>query len=165
MREVFLADVGVSGKIGSGRGKVRKLEKELSKSMSDVNNLSPEAMMAWRMNIFARNTQEHLARRAAEEEAAVLKDAQDIENRKIMAGILAENERKAAVEAFQMREVQNRNLEEELKRQFMMANPAATEYSWLSVKEQIKQDYFIERFNAEKTRDDIEKEIYAAWKM
>ncbi len=132
--------------------------------MSNVN-LSQEQQMAWRMNHFARITQQHLAGRAAADEAAALKDAQDVENRKIMDGILAENERKAAVDAYNMRELQNRNLEEDLKRQFMTANPAATEQSWLMAKSQIKQDYFIERMNAEKSRDEMEAEKYAGYRM
>ncbi len=133
--------------------------------MSNVNNLSAEQQAAWRMQLFAIKTQQHLARRSAAEEAAAAKEQQDIENLKVMEGILADNERKAAVDAFQMRELQNRNLEEELKQMFMAANPAATIYSWLSVKEQIKQDYFIERFNAEKSREEIEVEKYAGYKM
>ncbi len=134
--------------------------------MSNVNNLgglSAEAQMAWRMNLYAIKTQQHLAGRAEEEAAPVLKDAQDIENRKIMEGILAENERKAAVDAYNMRELQNRNLEEDLKRQFMTANPAATEQSWLMAKAEVKQNYFLERMNAEKNRDEMEAEKYAGW--
>jgi hypothetical protein len=133
--------------------------------MNNNGNLSETAAMAWRLDIFSRETNKHLARRAEEEAAQVLKDAQDIENRKIMDGILAENARKAEVEAYQMRELQNRNLEEDLKRQFMDANPAATENSWLLAKAQIKQDYFVERFNAEKNREEIEREIYAGYRM
>jgi hypothetical protein len=133
--------------------------------MSNVNNLSAEQQMAWRMNLYAIKTQQHLAGRAEEAAAQEAKDAADIEGRKIMEGILAENERKAAVDAYNMRELQNRNLEEELRRQFLAANPAATENSWLLAKAEIKQAYFIERFNAEQNRDEIEREIYAAWKM
>jgi hypothetical protein len=136
--------------------------------MSNANilgGLSADAQMAWRLNHYARITQQHFAGRAEEAAAQVLKDAQDIENRKIMEGILRENEQKAKVDAYNMRELQNRNLEADLKRQFMTANPAATENSWLSVKEQIKQDYFIERFKAEKNREEIEQEIYAGYKM
>jgi hypothetical protein len=134
-------------------------------SNKNLGGMSDEAMMAWRMNIFASNTQQHLARRAEEEAAQVLKDAQDIENRKIMDGILRENEQKAKVDAYNLRELQNRNLEEDLKRQFMSANPAATEQSWLLAKSQIKQDYFIERMNAEKSRDEMEAEKYAGYRM
>ncbi len=136
--------------------------------MSNVNNfggLSAEAQMAWRMHHYARITQQHLAKRAEEEAAQVLKDAQNVENGKIVDGILAENARKAEVEALQMRELQNRNLEEDLRRQFMDSNPAATESSWLMAKSQIKQDYFVERFNAEKSREQIEQEKYAAYRM
>jgi hypothetical protein len=132
--------------------------------MSNVNNLSAEQQMAWRMSLFAGKTQEHLARRAAADEEAARREAQDVENLKVMEGILAENEQKAAVEAGQMRELQNRNLEEDLKRQFM-ANPAATENAWLMAKAEIKQAYFIERFNAEKSRDEIEAEKYAGYRM
>jgi hypothetical protein len=136
--------------------------------MSNANNLgglSAEAQMAWRMNHFARITQQHLARRAAEEEETLLREAKDVENRKIMDGILAENERKAAVDAYNLRELQNKNLEADLRRQFLAANPAATEQSWLLAKAQIKQDYFMERFNAEKNREEIEQEIYAGYRM
>jgi hypothetical protein len=110
--------------------------------------------MAWRLNLFAIKTQQHFAGRAAAEAAQVLKDEQDIENLKIMDGILAENERKAAVEAHQMRELENKNLEEDLKRKFM-ANPAATENAWLMAKSQIKQNYFIEQMNAEATSEEL----------
>jgi hypothetical protein len=133
--------------------------------MSNVNNLTPEAQMAWRMQIYAGITQNHLAGVAAEEEAALEREAQEAENQKIMTEILAENARKAEVEAYQMRELQNRNLEEELKRQFLAANPAATENSWLLAKDQIKQSYFVERFNAEKNREETEMEIYAGYRM
>jgi hypothetical protein len=136
--------------------------------MSNANNLSgltADQQMAWRLDIFSRETNKHLARRAEADAAQVLKDAQDIENRKIMEGILAENERKAAVDAYNLRELQNRNLEEDLKRQFMTANPAATEQSWLMAKSQIKQDYFIERMKAEKSRDEMEAEKYAGYRM
>jgi hypothetical protein len=125
--------------------------------MSNVNNLgglSADAQMAWRMNHFARITQQHLAARAAADEEAVQREQKDIENRAVMAEILAENERKAAVEAYQMRELENRNLEEDLKRKFM-ANPAATEQSWLLAKSQIKQDYFIRSMNAEATSEEL----------
>jgi hypothetical protein len=64
-----------------------------------------------------------------------------------------------------MRELQNRNLEEDLKRQFMTANPAATENSWLMAKAEVKQNYFIERMNAEKSRDEMEAEKYAGYRM
>jgi hypothetical protein len=136
--------------------------------MSNVNNLgglSADAQMAWRLNHFARVTQQHLAGCAEEEAAQVLKDAQDIENRKIMEGILVENEQKAKVDAYNLRELQNRNLEEDLKRQFMTANPAATEQSWLLAKAEVKQNYFIERMNAEKSRDEMEAEKYAGYRM
>jgi hypothetical protein len=136
--------------------------------MSNGNNLgglSAEAQMAWRMNHFARITQQHLARRAAEEEETLLREAKDVENRKIMDGILAENERKAEVAAYQMRELQNRNLEADLRRQFLSANPAATEQSWLLAKAEVKQNYFIERMSAEKNREEIEREIYAPYRM
>jgi hypothetical protein len=136
--------------------------------MSNGNNLSglsADAQQAWRLSIFAEMTQKHLAGRAAADEAAVLKEAQDVENRKIMEGILAENERKAEVEAYQMRELQNKNLEEDLRRQFLAANPAATENSWLLAKAEVKQNYFIERMNAEKNRDEIEAEKYAGYRM
>jgi hypothetical protein len=123
-------------------------------SNNNVNNLSAEAQMAWRLNLFAIKTQQHFAGRAAAEAAQVLKDEQDIENLKIMDGILAENERKAAVEAHQMRELENKNLEEDLKRKFM-ANPAATENAWLMAKSQIKQNYFIEQMNAEATSEEL----------
>jgi hypothetical protein len=133
--------------------------------MSNVNNLSAEQQMAWRMNLYAIKTQQHLAGRAEEAAAQEAKDAADIEGRKIMEGILRENEQKAKVDAYNMRELQNRNLEEELHRQFMTANPAATENSWLMAKAEIKQAYFIERFNAEQNRDEIEREIYAGYRM
>jgi hypothetical protein len=136
--------------------------------MSNANgfgNLTADQQMAWRLDIFSRETNKHLARRAEADAAQVLRDAADIEGRKVMEKILRENEQKAKVEAYQMRELQNRNLEADLKRQFMDANPAATENSWLLAKAEIKQAYFVERFNAEKNRDDIEREIYAAWKM
>ncbi len=136
--------------------------------MSNGNNLSglsADAQQAWRLSIFAEMTQKHLAGRAAADEAAALKDAQDVENRKIMEGILRENEQKAAVDAYNLRELQNRNLEEDLKRQFMTANPAATEQSWLMAKAEVKQNYFIERMNAEKNRDEIEAEKYAGYRM
>jgi hypothetical protein len=136
--------------------------------MSNANGfggLTAEQQMAWRLDIFSRETNKHLARRAEEEAAQVLRDAQDIENRKIMDGILAENARKAEVDAYNLRELQNRNLEEDLKRQFMTANPAATETSWLMAKLQIKQDYFIERMKAEKSRDEMEAEKYAGFRM
>ncbi len=131
----------------------------------NLSGLSAEAQMAWRMNHYARITQQHFAGRAEAEAEQVLKDAQDIENRKIMEGILAENERKAAVDAYNLRELQNRNLEADLRRQFLAANPAATEQSWLLAKSQIKQDYFIERMNAEKSRDELEAEKYAQYRM
>jgi hypothetical protein len=134
-------------------------------SNKNLGGMSDEAMMAWRMNIFARNTQEHLARRAEEAAAQVLRDAQDVENRKIMEGILRENEQKAKIDAYNLRELQNRNLEDDLRRQFLAANPAATEQSWLLAKAEIKQDYFVERFKAEKNREEIEQEIYAGYRM
>jgi hypothetical protein len=136
--------------------------------MSNANGfggLTADQQMAWRMDIFSRMTNQHLAARSAQQEAADLKDGQDIENRKIMEGILAENERKAEVEAYQMRELQNKNLEEDLRRQFLAANPAATENSWLLAKAEVKQNYFIERMNAEKNRDEIEAEKYAGYRM
>lgn len=68
-------------------------------------------------------------------------------------------------EARQMRELQNRNLEADLKRQFMTANPAATEQSWLLEKAEVKQNYFLERMKAEKSRDEIEAEKYAGYRM
>jgi hypothetical protein len=137
----------------------------MSNNVNSFGNLTADQQAAWRLDIFSRMTNQHLAARSAQQEAADLKDAQDIENRKIMEGILAENEQKAKVDAYNLRELQNRNLEEDLKRQFLDANPAATIYSWLSVKEQIKQDYFLERFNAEKNRDELEAEKYAGYKM
>jgi hypothetical protein len=121
--------------------------------MSDVN-LSQEQQMMWRMNHFARITQQHLAGRAAADEAAVLREQQDIENRKVMEGILRENEQKAKVDAYNMRELENRNLEEDLKRKFM-ANPAATENSWLMAKAEVKQNYFIERMKSEATSEEL----------
>ncbi len=136
--------------------------------MSNANILggsSADAQQAWRLNLYAIKTQEHLARRAEADAAQVLRDAQDIENRAIMAKILEENRQKAVMDAYKMRELQNKNLEEDLRRQFLAANPAATENSWLLAKAEIKQDYFIERFKAEKNREAIEQEIYAQFRM
>jgi hypothetical protein len=130
-----------------------------------LGGLSDEQMMAWRMNHFARITQQHLANRAAADEEAVLRDAQDIENRAVMAKILEENRQKAVMDAYKMRELQNKNLEEDLRRQFLSANPAATENSWLLAKAEVKQNYFLERMKAEKNREEIEQEIYAGYKM
>ncbi len=127
------------------------------KVMSNVNNLgglSAEAQMVWRMNHFARITQQHLAGRAEAEAEQEAKDAADIEGRKIMEGILAENKRKAEIDAYNMRELENRNLEEDLKRKFM-ANPAATENAWLMAAAEVKQNYFIERMNAEATSEEL----------
>jgi hypothetical protein len=134
--------------------------------MSNANSfggLTADQQMAWRLDIFSRVTNQHLARRAEAEAEQVLKDAADVENLKIMEGILRENEQKAKVDAYNLRERQNRNLEEDLRRQFLSANPAATENSWLLAKAEIKQAYFVERFNAEKNRDEIEAEKYAGW--
>jgi hypothetical protein len=71
-----------------------------------------------------------------------------------MEGILRENEQKAKVDAYNMRELENRNLEEDLKRKFM-ANPAATENSWLMAKAEVKQNYFIERMKSEATSEEL----------
>jgi hypothetical protein len=136
--------------------------------MSNVNNLgglSADAQQAWRLSIFARKTQEHLAGRAAADEEAARREQQDIENRAVMAKILAENERKAAVDAYNLRELQNRNLVEDLRRQFLAASPDATEQTWLICKADVLKDYFIARFNAEKNREQIEQEIYAGYRM
>jgi uncharacterized protein (DUF1778 family) len=119
--------------------------------------------MAWRLNHYARVTQQHLAGRAEEEAAQVLKDAADVEGRKIMDGILAENARKAELEVYQMRELSNRNLESDLKRQFLTASPDATEATWLMCKADVLKDYFIARMRAEQNRDDIEQEKYVGW--
>jgi hypothetical protein len=133
--------------------------------MSNFNDLSADQQQAWRLNHFARITQQHLANRAAADQEAVLRDAQDIENRAVMAKILEENRQKAVVEAFQMRELQNRNLEADLKRQFMTASPDATEQTWLMCKADVLKNYFIERMRAEQNREQIEREIYAGYKM
>ncbi len=125
--------------------------------MSNANSfggLTADQQAAWRLDIFSRMTNQHLARRAEEEAEQVLKDAQDIENLKIMEGILAENERKAKVDAYNLRELENRNLEADLKRKFM-ANPAATENSWLLAKDEVKQNYFIAQMNAEATSEEL----------
>jgi L-lysine 2,3-aminomutase len=129
-----------------------------------LGGLSADAQQAWRLSIYARKTQEHLARRAKEDEETVLREAKDIENRKIMEAILAENEYKTKIDAYNLRELQNRNLEEDLKRQFM-ANPAATEQTWLICKADVLKNYFIERMNAEKSRDEMEAEKYAGYRM
>jgi hypothetical protein len=134
-------------------------------SNKNLGGMSADAQAAWRLNLYAIETQKHLARRVAANEAAAAKDKQDIENLLVMQEILRENEQKAKVDAYNLRELQNKNLEEELKERFMSANPAATIYTWLSVKEQIKQAYFIERFNAEKNREQIEEEKYLAYRM
>jgi len=136
--------------------------------MSNANilgGLSADAQQAWRLNLYAIETQKHLARRAAADEEAVQREEQDIKNRAVMAKILEENRQKAVMDAYKMRELQNKNLEEDLRRQFLAANPAATENSWLLAKAEIKQDYFVERFKAEKNREEIEQEIYAAYRM
>jgi hypothetical protein len=131
--------------------------------MSNFNNLSADQQQAWRLQLYAIETQKHLARRAAADEEAVQREQQDIQNRAVMAKILEENRQKAVMDAYNMRELQNRNLEEDLRRQFLAVNPAATENSWLLAKAEVKQNYFLERMNAEKNRDEIEKEKYAGW--
>ncbi len=136
--------------------------------MSNANilgGLSADAQQAWRLNLYAIKTQEHLARRAKEDEEAVLREEQDIKNRQIMAKILEENARKAAVDAYNMRELQNRNLVEDLRRQFLAASPDATEQTWLICKADVLKNYFISRMNAEQNREQIEREIYAGYKM
>ncbi len=125
--------------------------------MSNVNNmggLSADAQMAWRLNLYAIKTQQHLARRAEAEAEQVLRDEADIEGRKIMEGILRENEQKAKIDAYNLRELENKNLEEDLKRKFM-ANPAATENAWLMAKAEVKQNYFIQQMNAEATSEEL----------
>jgi plasmid stability protein len=133
--------------------------------MNNNGNLTETQAMAWRLDIFSRMTNQHHARRAEAEAEQVLRDAADIEGRRIMQEILAENARKAELAAYQMRELQNRNLEADLKRKFLSASPDATEQTWLICKADILKAYFIERFNAEQSREQIEQEIYAAWKM
>jgi CRISPR/Cas system CMR subunit Cmr4 (Cas7 group RAMP superfamily) len=123
-------------------------------SNANLSGLSDEAMMAWRMNHFARITQQHLANRAAAAEEAVQREQQDIENRAVMAKILEENRQKAVMDAYKMRELENKNLEEDLKRKFM-ANPAATENAWLMAKAEVKQNYFIQQMNAEATSEEL----------
>ncbi len=136
----------------------------MSNNGNNLAGLSADAQMAWRMNLYAIKTQQHLANKELAEREAGLRVEAQLEGQAVMAKILEENERKAAVEAYQMRELQNRNLEAELKERFML-NPAATENSWILAKAQIKQAYFIERFNAEKSRDEIEAEKYAGFRM
>jgi len=127
----------------------------MSNANNLVGNLSAEAQMAWRLNLFAIKTQEHLAKRAKEEEETVLREAQDIENLKIMDAILAENERNRIAEENRQRIAANQNLEADLERRFFAANPAATIGNWQNAKSEILKNYFVNRMEAEATTEDL----------
>jgi single-stranded DNA-specific DHH superfamily exonuclease len=128
--------------------------------MYDFKGLSNDAKTAIRVDAVMRISQAHQAKLDEARVAADLKTEQEIGHRQVMADILRENEQKRLVEEQRMRELSNKNLEADLRRRFLAANPSATETSWLSVKEQIKQDYFVERFNAEQSREQLEVQKY-----
>ncbi len=64
------------------------------------------------------------------------------------------------MKAQQMRGMQNRNLEADLKRQFMSASPEANQQSWLICKAHVLENYFLQRMNAEQSGEQIEAQKY-----
>ncbi len=128
--------------------------------MYDFKELNAEQRNAVRVDALMRISHAHHANLEAARVQAELKEVQEVENRKIISNILAENAAKAAVEERRLRAQANRNLEEDLRRQFFTANDQASEHNWLMAKDEIMKDYFIERMNASASREEMEAQHY-----
>jgi aminopeptidase C len=128
--------------------------------MYDFKELSIEQKTAMRVDAVMRFSEAHHANLEAARAEAGLKETQEVENRKIIQNILAENAAKAAAEQARLREQSNKNLQEDLRRHFFTANDQASQHDWLMVKDEIMKNYFITRMNDQVTREEIEAQRY-----
>jgi aminopeptidase C len=128
--------------------------------MYDSKELSGDAKTAMRVDALMRFSNAHQANAEAARVEAELKETQEVENRKIVSNVLAENAAKAAAEEARLRAQANKNLEEDLRRQFFTANDQASQHDWLMAKDEIMKNYFITRMNDQVTREQIEAQRY-----
>ncbi len=128
--------------------------------MYDFKELSADQKTAMRVDAVMRISNAHQANLEAARVEAGLKETQEIENRRIVSNILAENAAKAAADEARLRVQANKNLEEDLRRQFFTANDQASQHNWLMAKDEIMKNYFITRMNDQATREQIEAQRY-----
>jgi aminopeptidase C len=128
--------------------------------MYDSKELSGDQRTAMRVDALMRFSNAHQANAEAARVEAELKETQEVENRKIVSNVLMENAAKAAAEEARLRAQANKNLEEDLRRQFFTANDQASQHDWLMAKDEIMKNYFITRMNDQVTREQIEAERY-----
>jgi hypothetical protein len=128
--------------------------------MYDFKGLSNDAKTAMRIDAVMRFSDAHQANLEAARVEAGLKETQEILNQKTISNILAENAAKAAAEEARLREQSNRNLQEDMRRQFFTANDQASQHDWLMAKDEIMKSYFITRMNDQVTRQQIEEQSY-----
>jgi aminopeptidase C len=128
--------------------------------MYDFKELSADQKTAMRVDAVMRISNAHQANLEAARVEAELKETQEIENRRIVSNILAENAAKAAADEARLRVQANKNLEEDLRRQFFTANDQASQHNWLMAKDEIMKNYFITRMNDQATREQIEAQRY-----
>jgi hypothetical protein len=128
--------------------------------MYDLKELSSDAKTAMRVDAVMRFSNAHQAKLEAAKAEAELKGTQEVENQKIISKILAENAAKAVADQARLRAVANKNLEEDLRRQFFEANDQASQHDWYMAKDEIMKNYFIKRMNDQVTREQIEAQRY-----
>lgn len=128
--------------------------------MFDFKDLSNDAKTAVRVDALMRLSNAHQVNLEAARAEAGFKETQEVENQKIISNILAENAAKAAAEEARLRAVANKNLEEDMRRQFFTANDQASSHDWFIAKDEIMKNYFITRMNDQVTREQIEEQRY-----
>jgi hypothetical protein len=128
--------------------------------MYRTKDMSPQVESDMRHDLLVWNTQRHLANKDLAEREAGLQVEREQEGKLVMAKILEENKQKAVAEEIRLRAQANKNLEEDLRRQFFEANDQASQHNWLMAKDEIMKNYFIQRMNDQATREEIEAQRY-----
>jgi hypothetical protein len=139
-----------------------KTKKKRGKKMSryDYPNLSAEQRQMYRTIAIIENSAAQERLREAEAVAFEERKKEQLENEKLAAQHLEHSRREREIEAGKLREESNKNLEIQLRERFFNANPMALESDYLRVKTRMKDDFFLERTNAETERERIERSNY-----
>jgi hypothetical protein len=133
--------------------------------MYRTKDMTPQVEADMRHDLLVWNSQRHLANLESAEREAGLRVEREAEGKLVMEKILEENRQKAIAEEVRRRAQANKNLEEDLRRQFFTANDQASQHNWLMAKDEIMKNYFISRMNSEKSRDEVEREKYDGYRM
>jgi hypothetical protein len=125
--------------------------------MYKTKNMTVEVENQMRNDLLVENTRRYLHNKQIAEQQAGLREQAELEGRQVMEKILEENRQRAVIEENRQRAAARQALENELKTRFMTL-PGATESGWLSAKNRLIEDYFVELMRNEQSREQSERQ-------